>query len=129
MTTMTSRGWTPVRSGKHYCSPRCGRGCTYEEFRLATEEADKLAGIMGDGWEPVVWENLGWHYKVVKGAMGIYPRKGRGENPTQYWANIICKAGQFHATESDPLAAYGMVMQDARTALELARQQLDEVAS
>ena len=60
-------GWTPVLSdnGEIYCSPGCGGRCKKADFDLATERADRLCEQLGDGWNPQVWENLGWHYSVV----------------------------------------------------------------
>lgn len=41
------------------------------------DEAQKaghlLAKEMGPGWKSEVWENLGWHYKVVLGGLQVYP--------------------------------------------------------
>lgn len=38
----------------------------------ATAAANRLACRLGDGYEPVVHENLGWHYCVRKGAITVY---------------------------------------------------------
>lgn len=62
-----TRDWTPVRRGRVYCSPACGRGCTHAEFMTATRKAKALVKRLGAGWKPCVWENLGWHYEAVKG--------------------------------------------------------------
>jgi len=71
--------WTPRRRGNIYCSPACGRGCTIREFRKARCEARKLAmqlsstdtDVRGGHWTIDVWENLGWHWKVVKGSVEV----------------------------------------------------------
>jgi hypothetical protein len=63
--TEFAQGWTPVRRGHIYCSPRCGGDCTYAKFQLATNEANRIANLMGKGWTPDVHENLGWHYDVI----------------------------------------------------------------
>lgn len=62
---MEERGWTPVRRGKVYCSPLCGHNCTWADYRAAKTRANKLAKKLGLGWEGVVWDNLGWHFKVT----------------------------------------------------------------
>lgn len=59
------KGWVPILRGKIYCSPRCGGNCTLAAFQAATVAAEKLAKRLGPGWTPDVWENVGWHYKVV----------------------------------------------------------------
>lgn len=57
-------GWDPVRRGAIYCSPRCGCRCTHKAFVAATEKAKETAKRLGDAWQPVVWENCGWHWKA-----------------------------------------------------------------
>ncbi len=124
--------WTPIRDGAVYCSPACGGKCTMEDFEWATKEAEKLARLMGDGWEPHVWENLGWHYRVTNGVAAVHPRKQR--NPETgawevpgYWANVLCAVGQFNAKATDPLEAYGIAVQDLRSKLDRARAELDAI--
>ena len=58
--------WTPKLNGKIFCSPACGAKCTKKDFDEATENARVLASQLGYGWEPRVWENLGWHFEVTK---------------------------------------------------------------
>lgn len=55
------------RKGKVYCSPWCGIGCTRAAFERATREANELCALLGDGWRPRVWENLGWFYAAERG--------------------------------------------------------------
>lgn len=62
----TPGGWTPVHDGEIYCSPLCGAECKKADFDAATEQASLLATKLGDGWNPRVWENLGWHFEAVK---------------------------------------------------------------
>lgn len=62
---MNSLSWKPVRRGSVYCAPACGGRCTYIAYLKASEKARKLAKRLGKGWKPHVWENLGWHYKVI----------------------------------------------------------------
>lgn len=56
-----ARSWNPVRRGRVYCAPACGCGCTYAEYRQAVKDAAAAARELGEGWEAVVHENLGWH--------------------------------------------------------------------
>lgn len=57
-------GWTPVRDGTIYCSPRCGAKCTYAAFVQAITSSGTCAALLGEGWLPHVWENLTWHWKA-----------------------------------------------------------------
>ena len=57
--------YKPIRQGSIYCSPFCGRKCTWDEFQVAKQDAKKLTASLGKGWKSNVWENLGWHYSVI----------------------------------------------------------------
>jgi hypothetical protein len=57
--------FTAIRRGEIYCAPFCGGRCTWAAFEVATARAEGLAKQLGAGWVPVVWENLGWHAKVI----------------------------------------------------------------
>lgn len=65
--TRRALSWKPVRRGPIYCAPACGLGCTWLAFKRVTRAAEALARRLGKGWEPEVWENLGWHYSVTRG--------------------------------------------------------------
>lgn len=72
--------WEPVRTAKGgYCSPACGRGCTYEEYKYARQRARTLAQRLGENWKPRVWENLGWYYAVSAGGITISEPERAGE--------------------------------------------------
>jgi len=66
-----SRGWTPVRRGKIYCSPMCGGKCTYRDYQRAVKDAAKLAKRLGPKWKPHMWDNLGWHWQVMYFTHGV----------------------------------------------------------
>lgn len=67
------RDWTPVKSGEIYCSPACGGKCTKGEFDKAHRAAKALCKKMDTkGWKPRVWENLGWHWSIVKGGLTVW---------------------------------------------------------
>lgn len=68
---MKKSSWKPVRSGKIYCSPACGGGCTHERYLLAKQRANDTAKLLGKGWKPVVHENLGWHASVTNGLIQV----------------------------------------------------------
>lgn len=70
--------WEPLHKGPLYCSPACGGGCTWTAFRRAKREAAALCKELGPGWEPRVYENLGWHWEVGFGAIRLHPAYGGG---------------------------------------------------
>lgn len=41
--------------------------------------AAKLVKMLGKGWKPRVWENLGWHYNAVSldGRLKVHPPRSR----------------------------------------------------
>lgn len=80
--------WTPVRHGVYYCSPACGCGCRYSAYVRVKARAAKLAKHLGPGWKPVVWENVGWHYRarLVLGANVLEVHQGEGKRA--YWASL-----------------------------------------
>lgn len=69
----------PVRRGLYYGSAGCchARLCTVMAFDQASTEARQLCAHLGAGWEPRVWENLGWHYEVSltsgENTIHVYP--------------------------------------------------------
>lgn len=65
--------WTPQARGLVFCSPACGANCTAEEHNRAQDGARALAERLGPAWRPVVWENLGWHYKAQRGGAKVHP--------------------------------------------------------
>lgn len=66
-------GWTPVRDGDVYCSPRCGFRCTWQAYQDAVAGANALCALLGapGEWKPRVWENGGWHYEAGRGAATV----------------------------------------------------------
>lgn len=56
-------------------------------------DAKALCARMGEGWEPRVWENLGWHYTAVlpfgdSGARAEIREYENGGSPNSYRAEI-----------------------------------------
>ena len=111
-------GWTPRRNRKLgiYCSPRCGHGCTYDEFQEATRDAGKLAKRLGSGWSPVVWENMGWHYRVEKGCVALHPSVTgpRGHRHFHGYTVYFNSAHQFVTSATTPEAALDEACEKAR---------------
>jgi hypothetical protein len=62
-----SHEWTPVQDGDVYCSPACGGRCKKAAYDYAVKAANELVTMLGNGWQPQVWENLGWHFRASKG--------------------------------------------------------------
>lgn len=107
------RLWVPIRDGTRYCSPGCGRRCTYKEFELATARAKALAERLGVGWETDVWENLGWHYCVIAGdVLTVHAMHHQGA------VSYTASGGGVSATSEDP-----------KTALILVRDSLKQKAA
>lgn len=51
-------------------------------------EAKQLAAALvkqmkGSGWRPIVFENMGWHWRAVSGPVQVYPSDDR-----RFWAMI-----------------------------------------
>lgn len=43
-----------------------------EAKRLAAELVKRMKG---SGWRPVVFENMGWHWRAVSGPVQVYPSR------------------------------------------------------
>lgn len=139
------RNMTPILSadGQHYCSPSCGRGCRKEWYDAAVRNALALAARMGDGWEPQVWENLGWHYRVTNGIGMITvnenkrapfdPVSGYPVDSYSAWISTSATCGdekrsiQFIQDANDPEDAWGIVVQSARTFMANLNQALSDI--
>lgn len=133
--TKTERdGWTPVlyANGTRYCSPLCGAQCTKADYDQAVADGAALAERMGAGWEPRIWENLGWHYNVRKGCAKICPRRYH-DGSTVYAAWIEPEvegltAMQFICDAADPNDALGFAVQEANTTISRLREALDAIS-
>lgn len=71
------KGWTPRRRGEIYCSPLCGGRCTHAAYKEAHHKADALCKRLGAGWEPRVWENMGWYFSARKGVATMHVNEYR----------------------------------------------------
>ncbi len=36
-------------------------------------ESAKLAALLGPGWEPRIWENMGWHWSIKNRTIDLHP--------------------------------------------------------
>lgn len=115
-TTTSPLSWTPRRRGKVYCSPACGGGCTWADYRRASRRAEDLAVALGPGWSAVVWENLGWFWKAANGNAEVRPEGDR------FSAKITMTGHQFLAVEDTPRDAIGVAACNANAAASMARR-------
>ena len=76
-------------------------------------KAKVLAGRLCEGWMPYVHENLGWHYRAVKGDCAVYEHDKR-----HYWADLRFAGRQFCATATTPKAAVKKALEEAEYLLE-----------
>src|SRR5271170_7592802 len=60
-----------TQSGGIYCSPACGARCRQAAYDRAKVESAALAKRLGQGWQPVVWENMGWYWSVEKCGLSL----------------------------------------------------------
>lgn len=105
--------WTPVLNGEIYCSPSCGGKCKKSAYDNAVQTSNEIATQLGESWTPQVHENLGWHWKVVKGNAEV------SDTHKGYSAIIQFNQEQnyyFRADDSDP-----------RKAVQKVREQLADV--
>lgn len=122
----------PILNGDIYCAPWCGCKCKKVDYDHCVKAADELAAKMGKGWEPDVWENMGWHYAIKAKHAQIHVNenfKDGARTVRSYWADIRAGGKQFCATAETPDAALGIVVQEARTFLSQATADLNELAT
>lgn len=92
--------WTPILTGDVFCSPACGGKCTKAAYDRAVDAANALVAQLGHGWEPEVWENLGWHYAVQRGVVRVHAYEGKYE----VVVNVEGEAAT-HTEDADPRKA------------------------
>jgi hypothetical protein len=103
---MKPLSWRPRRyyadGLRRYCAPACGHACTEADHSMAKHNAAALAKQLGKGWRPIVWENLGWHYKAKKGDCEVHcftPRR-------YYWCSWMVGGHQFQGKGRTAPAAF-----------------------
>lgn len=120
----------PIRTGKLYCAPWCGGGCTWVAFQEATQAAAKLCRKLGQNWKPRVWENLGWHYgaellTAKDFRLKIYAIKHRAK--TEYHALLGDAGGEaiwtdeFFSTDPRKVAAHQLELAERYVMAQAAR--------
>lgn len=116
------------RNGKFYCSAACGGGkfCTWEEYQKAVRESRAEAQALGRGWEPEVWENLGWHWALRRGGMTVSKSRWRGR---RYYSVLLNGSGGFGGDyEWLVLKSYATARQAIEAQKKAARAHLAKVA-
>lgn len=79
--------WTPRRRGPIYCAPACGGGCTWAAYQNAVKRAREVVAMMKTGgWQDVVHENLGWHWRIVNGPIQLHE-----DRDGKFWVMIGSK--------------------------------------
>ncbi len=115
----TPCNWTPVLRGDTYCSPACGMGCKKSAYDEAHRKAYALAERMtGNAWSIRVWENLGWHYEIIREnrATGFRCSIMERLNPdgTGHYVVYFNSRPQIITKGNDPNAALAEAVQEAR---------------
>ena len=121
----TQDGWTPVRRGAIFCSPLCGGNCTHAAYLRAKRAATALAKELGPLWEPIVNENLGWHWKVRTrdGRLKLHP-SGYDASFTAFLSPEDSDGGTLVASGASPILAIRLVQKEARAYAASARSML-----
>lgn len=136
-------GREPIRNGDVYCAPWCGFKCKWDAYEQAVIDASKLAKSLGEGWEPQVWENLGWHYKATTkdGRVNLHPKKDYRYNArvvgyTAFLSPTPSIGGKWVESGDTPQAALEAVRAKAQEeldginlAMESLRRSLDKAMS
>jgi hypothetical protein len=123
--------WKPKRrstagqNGDIYCSPACGGDCTlkdYREKKRISREVAQLLSPGGKGWKPVVWENLGWHCKVVSPhghvEVYIYPEDNTYMVSLASGQEELLLDSAWIASDSAPIAAVKKFMSQCEKAIK-----------
>lgn len=119
---MTDLSWDPVHQGAEYCSPACGGKCTWAAYQEAQKNAKALALLLGKGWVPRVWENLGWHWaaQTTDGLMKVYPDtngyRGKVYSYTAFFGEGT--GGQWATHGDDPESAVAAVFDQVQKEIE-----------
>lgn len=111
-------GRPAVRRGAVYCAPWCGANCTWAAFQIATTNAKKLAKSLGKEWKPVVWENLGWHYKVTNGILEVTTNTHMGKTRYTAW----CQSSPQVIGDSSSTARLAVKSLGNKMAIQFAEQ-------
>lgn len=110
--------WKPSkRTG--YCDPRCGGGHTRAEYLKARRAARELVALLGPGWTPRVWDNMGWHVEAVHERAHLSVKDFHhgatfesDDQSRRYWCTTRDVAGlpQFHEYGATPANAVVAVL-------------------
>jgi hypothetical protein len=127
---MTALSWNARHLGDRYCSPACGRGCTWAEYQAARKAAAALVRQLGRGWRAKVWENLGWHYSAesVDGSMTVSSFGSKGGPFSAFFERKVVpfnfSRGNWVAAGATPHAAVEAVIQIAEAEIATIQEAL-----
>lgn len=81
----------PIKQGRYFCSPSCGRGCQRVHFERAVKAAKSLARKLGGKpWIANVWEQSGWGFQAQAENVAIYGRYQQGtRTPKVFFKCVI----------------------------------------
>ncbi len=109
------------------CADWCGYGCTQKMYDEALWTAQHTAKRLGDGWKAEVFENMGWHSKVVSenGRVSVSPPNARAQS--KHYTAYFDKGQHYSASGATPTAAVGAVLAQVRVDAEDMMQALEEL--
>lgn len=84
-----------------------------DEYTRAVRRADALARRLGTPWKPMVWENLGWHYRAVMPKASVTESHGK-----RYLADIHV-GRQFMAEAGSPREAVARAVRSMEKELSM----------
>lgn len=103
--------WKPVLSGRVYCSPACGFGCSLRQYEERHRQGAELAAKLGRGWKARIWENMGWHYCVsLTGRDYTITVYGPSDVRDWHWADMRVDGEQFTADQPTAFGAVAAVV-------------------
>lgn len=103
----------PVLRGEIFCAPFCGAKCKKSAYDNALQQSNEIALRLGSGWEPEVYENLGWHWQVTKGTINV------SSSVKGYYAQM-----KFEQQQNYNFSAHDL---DPRKAVQKVRDQLQDI--
>lgn len=121
------KGWTARRFGVFYCSPRCGAHCTRAAFETATRKAAALCKRLGPGWEPRVWENMGWFYSAQKGVTEVHANHHHAYRGGVSYSVYFNTAKQFVTSDRSPIKALQLATDEARATVRKINRDLMKI--
>lgn len=113
--------WDPVRRGDTYCSPACGCGCTFADYKAAVAAGKALSKALGKGWTHTVWENAGWNCNAVSpcGCLKVHVDWRKPLWYSAYLSESKSPGGRWVKTSRSPKFSVRSVLREARSEAEV----------